>query len=72
MPWIRRRISYFNEILRQSTREYVTVESHYFKGRRYLLDVVYKEASPKVSIRNKTHIELSIRSDASFDKGKRY
>lgn len=68
LPWIRRRIAYFNEILRQSPREYVTGESHYFMGRRYLLDVVYKEAVPRVSFRNKTHIELSVRPDASFEK----
>ena len=68
LPWIRKRISYFNEILRQSPREYVTGESHYFMGRRYLLDVVYKDAVPKVSLRNKTHIELSVRPYASFKK----
>lgn len=68
LPWIRKRISYFNDVVRQTPREYVTGESHYFMGRRYLLDVVYKDAVPKVSFRNKTYIELNVRPHATFEK----
>ena len=39
LGWIRRKQSEFEQQDRQSQREFVSGESHYFEGRRYRLDV---------------------------------
>ena len=63
LGWIRRRQAEFEEQDRQSRREFVTGESHYFIGRRYRLDVVEHHGLPVVRLRNNTTMELRVRSD---------
>ena len=46
-------------------------ESHYFLGRRYLLNVVYHDAPPKVIIRNKTTLDLFARTGSDTAKRER-
>lgn len=48
LGWIRRKQAEFERQERQSQREFVTGESHYFEGRRYLLDIVESEGPPTV------------------------
>ena len=43
LGWIRRRQAEFERQERQSLREFVTGESHYFAGRRYRLDVTERD-----------------------------
>ena len=40
LAWIKRQRTRFQTQERQSAREYVSRESHYFLGRRYLLNVI--------------------------------
>lgn len=61
LAWIKRHQTKFAGQERQSVREFVTGESHYFQGRRYRLNVVYHNAAPKVFIRNNTTINLLVR-----------
>jgi hypothetical protein len=61
LGWIKRQQTKFVEQERQSKREYVSGESHYFQGQRYLLNVVYHDGIPKVIIRNNTKIDLFVR-----------
>lgn len=61
LGWIKRQQDKFEKQERQSAREYVSGESHYFRGNRYLLNVIYKDTTPKVVIRNKTKIDLYVR-----------
>lgn len=61
LSWIKRQQAKFEKQRRQSERDYVSGESHYFKGRRYLLNVVYQNSAPKVVVRNKTYIDLYVR-----------
>ena len=53
--WIKKHIKSFQEQERQTKREYVSGESHYFKGRRYILKINYAN-KPKIEIRNKKYI----------------
>lgn len=46
---------------RQSMRELVTGESHYYQGRRYRLDVIVGEGRPAVTLRNNSTMELRVR-----------
>ena len=60
LAWIKRHQTKFAGQERQSAREFVTGESHYFQGGRYRLNVVYRNGAPKVFIRNNTTIDLFV------------
>lgn len=60
LSWIRRQQSHFQRQDRQSQREMVTGESHYYEGGRYRLYVVEGPGRPAVRIRNKTTMELRV------------
>ena len=68
IAWIRRQQKKFEGQDRQSVREYVTGESHYLWGERYLLNVAYHQAPPKVELRNKSKIDLYVREDSDREK----
>lgn len=61
LAWIRRQQGKFEKQERQSAREFVSGESHYYQGRRYLLNVVYRDSAPAVAVRNNTTLDLSVR-----------
>ena len=61
LGWIRRQQATFAGQERQSQREFVTGESHYFAGRRYRLDVTERDCPPRVQLLNNTKIGLSVR-----------
>ena len=61
LAWIQRQRAKFEDQERQSAREFVSGESHYFQGNRYLLNVIYGEGSPGVVIRNTRIMELYVR-----------
>lgn len=58
--WIRKQQQRFREQERQSQREMVTGESHYFLGRRYRLDLVERPGAPRIRIRNAHTLELAV------------
>ena len=68
LGWIRRKQAQFERQERQSQREYVTGESHYFEGRRYRLEVVEQDSPPAVVLLNNKTIVLSVRPGAGRDK----
>ncbi len=67
LGWIRRRQKRFSQQVRQSEREMVTGESHYYEGRRYLLDVVEQDGPPSVRIANSTTMKLCVRPGTDRD-----
>lgn len=68
LPWIKKRQAEFVGQNRQTKRKYLSGESHYFLGKRYRLEVVYKEESPKVYLKGKTKIVLQVRPKSSVLK----
>ena len=60
LAWIKKRQSSFRRQERESEREYVSGESHYYQGRRYLLNVIYQKGKSRVQIRNKTYIDMYV------------
>jgi predicted metal-dependent hydrolase len=70
LPWIKRQQAKFQNQERQSAREYVSGETHYYQGSRYLLDVAYHDGPPQVALRNNTKIDLLVR--AGSDRAKRH
>ena len=53
IAWIKKQKTKFHNQERQSKREYVSGESHYYFGKRYLLNVVYINPSPRIEIKRK-------------------
>lgn len=66
IAWIKRQQIKFEEQERQTAREYVSGESHYFQGSRYLLNVIERDGPGQVTVRNKKYLDLYVRpgSDA--------
>ncbi|QOC22747.1 M48 family metallopeptidase [Wenzhouxiangella sp. AB-CW3] len=60
LSWIRRQRKSFVEQERQSPRDMVTGESHYFAGRRYRLDVIEHAGRPAVRLRGNHTLELKV------------
>ena len=67
LGWIRRQQAAFTKQDRQSQREFVTGESHYFAGRRYRLDVIEQDTPPTVWFPNNTKIALRVRPGSDRD-----
>lgn len=71
LGWIRKHCKSFESQARETKREYVSGESHYCEGNRYLLNVIYHQATPKVVIRNKKYIDLYVRTGSITEQRKR-
>ncbi len=68
LGWIKRQKARFADQPRQSQREMVNGESHYFLGRRYRLRVHEHNAPPKVAIRGIASLDLFMRSGTSIEQ----
>jgi predicted metal-dependent hydrolase len=64
LGWIRRQQARFEGQPRESAREMVSGESHYYLGQRYRLHVVYSDGPVGVVVRNKATLELHVRPRA--------
>ena len=53
---------------RQTKREYVSGESHYFFGKRYLLNVQKTKDKPRVEIKRKKYIDLYVKEKTDYKK----
>ena len=67
LGWIRKHQDKFRNQSREAPREYITGESHYYLGRRYLLKVIEHNAPPKMVLKHET-IEIYIRPDTELEK----
>jgi predicted metal-dependent hydrolase len=65
LSWIHKHRARFTSQARESPREYVSGESHYLFGRRYRLEVVFENTSPRVDLRGKNKIVLRVRPNCS-------
>ncbi|HAU1490442.1 TPA: M48 family metallopeptidase [Legionella pneumophila] len=67
LNWIRKQQNKFQSQERETTREYIDRESHYFNGKSYLLKLVECDAPPKVQL-NHSQILLQIRPGTNVHK----
>ena len=63
LAWIRQKRAEFQGQDRQSRREFVTGESHYFEGRRYRLDVIESTGPTGIRLRDNAWMEMRVRPD---------
>ena len=68
IAWIRKQQRHFKAQDRQSPREFIQRESHYFQGKRFLLRITEHKASVKVEIKTKTYIDLFIRPNSTIEQ----
>lgn len=68
LAWIKRQKARYEAQERQTKREYLNGESHYYLGMRYRLNIIEEDASPKVIVRNKQYIDLYVRPGSDTAK----
>ena len=69
--WIQRQQAKFEDQERQSAREFVSGESHYYQGNRYLLNVEYRKGTPSVTLRNNKILDMFVRPDSDIAERER-
>lgn len=68
LAWIKKQRKQFKLQNRQSTREFVSGESHYFLGSRYLMNVIESPEKQRVELRNKKYMDLYVRPDSTREQ----
>lgn len=71
LRWIRKHQKSFEEQAREPKRLYITGESHYFKGKRYQVNIVPHKGAAKVVIRNKRYIDFYTKESSSAKQRER-
>lgn len=65
LGWIKRQRAKYEDQPRQSLRDMVSGESHYFLGRRYRLRVLECDGAAHIVLRNASRLELHVRPFSS-------
>ncbi|MDR0612556.1 MAG: M48 family metallopeptidase [Dysgonamonadaceae bacterium] len=68
LSWVKRQIEKVQNQERQTPREYVSGENHYFKGLRYRLNVIERNASPKIELQGRRYIKMYVRPGSTIEK----
>ena len=68
LAWIKQQRRQFQGQPRQSRREMVNGESHYFQGRRYRLTLRERDAPLRVTLRGLGTLELQVRPDTTANQ----
>ena len=72
LSWIRKKQKLFAEQDRQSEREYVSGETHYFQGRKYRLDVVEGPGRPAITCKANGIMVFNARSGSTRENRERF
>ncbi len=64
LGWIKRHQRTFVSQDREVVREYVSGESHYFNGKRFLLQVIEHDSAPRVEVQHK-NLFLYVRTEST-------
>lgn len=68
LSWIKKQRGKFQAQERQSEREFVSGESHYYQGHRYLLNVISTNKKQRVEIDRHKNINLYVREGATRER----
>lgn len=68
LTWIKNQQRKFQQQERQSPRDYIERESHYFQGKRYLLRVTEANKPPRVLLKSTTYLDLYLRPGSSLEQ----
>jgi predicted metal-dependent hydrolase len=67
LGWIKKQQTKLRNQERETPRDYVTRESHYFMGKRYLLRISETDGAPSVVLRHR-EIELVVKKDSDLEQ----
>lgn len=67
LSWIKKQQEEFKKQPRQAEREYVSGESHYFEGRRYLLNVIEQSGKHALKLKNNAKMFIYVNPNTSRD-----
>ena len=67
LSWIKRQQKDFEEQPRQSSREYISGECHYFMGKRYRLELIEREAKPEIKLLKSGKLKMFVRPNTSVE-----
>ena len=68
LMWIKKQQKEFKNQPRQSAREMVSGESHYFFGKRYLLEVVEGKGKSTITIKGNDTLLLTVSKNSTLEK----
>lgn len=68
LGWIKKQVKNFKDQARESKRDYVSGESHYFQGKRYILEVKEPDGNSKVEIKGLKKIILRVPNNCSTEE----
>src|SRR5699024_8229052 len=71
LDWIRKQQRELLEQERISARQYLSGESHYYLGERYLLNVLYTKGRQTVEIAGKKEMSLFVRENSTIEQRER-
>lgn len=71
LGWIKKNVKNFKEQARETKRDYVSGESHYFKGKRYIMTVKNHSGYNKVELKGANKIQLWVKPNATVDEKSR-
>ncbi|MEG3048264.1 MAG: SprT family zinc-dependent metalloprotease [Mucinivorans sp.] len=66
--WIKKKQQELIDYSRQSKREYVSGENHYFKGKRYRLKVIFQHNEPHIELQGNQFMVLYVRREATIER----
>lgn len=68
LGWIKKHVKNFQEQARETVRDYVSGESHFYQGARYILEVTEKAGRSSVEIDGTKKIILTVKPSTSKDE----
>jgi predicted metal-dependent hydrolase len=71
LSWIKRKRALFERQVRESRREMVSGESHYYRGRRYRLQVIETDGVPRVELNGHHVLRLYVRANDTAESRER-
>jgi len=68
LGWIKKQIKSFEQQARETPRQFVSGESHYFQGKRFLLEIIETEGKQFVRLKGIKKIEIYCKPDSPKSK----
>ena len=68
LGWIKKQIKSFDKQSRETPRQFISGESHYFQGKRFLLEIIESEGKQFVQRKGTKKIEIHCKPNSSMAK----
>lgn len=72
LPWLKKNIKSFENQARETIRDYISGESHYFKGKRYLLNVKHHSGYNRINLEGNKLLLFTKESTSKDNRAKAF